>query len=103
MSRIPSLFNFTLSQASIINVRPYPTGNHSWNTAMGANMAKVPPKYGEQAALSLAMYLQLSRGRPDAARARDATLDVTRGIYSVWMSSADRAGGCAGNVTTRSR
>jgi len=32
-------------QASIINVKPYPTGNHSWNTAMGANMAKVPPKY----------------------------------------------------------
>ena len=34
-------------QAAIINVRPYPTGNHSWNTAMGANMAKVPPKYGQ--------------------------------------------------------
>merc|ERR1712080_154434 len=32
-------------QAAIINVKPYPTGNHSWNTAMGANMAKVPPKY----------------------------------------------------------
>merc|ERR1712039_425676 len=33
--------------AAIINVRPYPTGNHSWNTAMGANMAKVPPKYDD--------------------------------------------------------
>lgn len=32
-------------QASIIDVKSYPTGNHSWNTAMGANMAKVPPKY----------------------------------------------------------
>ena len=42
--------SFTLSkscQAAIINVKPYPTGNHSWNTAMGANMAKVPPKYGQ--------------------------------------------------------
>jgi len=33
--------------AAIINVCPYPTGNHSWNTAMGANMAKVPNKYDD--------------------------------------------------------
>lgn len=33
--------------AAIINVCPYPTGNHSWNTAMGANLAKVPNKYDD--------------------------------------------------------
>lgn len=33
--------------SAIINVCPYPTGNHSWNTAMGANMVKVPPKYDD--------------------------------------------------------
>ena len=29
--------------AAVINVTPFPTGNHSWNTAMGANMAAVHP------------------------------------------------------------
>jgi len=31
--------------SSLINVSSFPTGNHSWNTAMGANMIKVPPTY----------------------------------------------------------
>lgn len=31
--------------SAIINVCPYPTGNHSWNTAMGANLVKVHPPY----------------------------------------------------------
>jgi hypothetical protein len=30
----------------IINVCPFPTGNHSWNTVMGANAVKVPAPYG---------------------------------------------------------
>merc|ERR1712029_275694 len=29
----------------IIDVRPYPTGNHSWNTVMGANAVKTPAPY----------------------------------------------------------
>ena len=33
--------------SAIINVCSDPTGNHSWNTAMGANMAKVPAKYDD--------------------------------------------------------
>jgi len=33
--------------AAIINVCTNPTGNHSWNSAMGANMAKVPNKYDD--------------------------------------------------------
>ncbi len=32
--------------APIVNVYPFPTGNHSWNTVMGANTVKVPPPYG---------------------------------------------------------
>jgi len=31
--------------SSLINISSFPTGNHSWNTAMGANMVKVPPPY----------------------------------------------------------
>eukprot|EP00095_Tigriopus_kingsejongensis_P011596 maker-scaffold297_size217559-snap-gene-1.21 protein:Tk11596 transcript:maker-scaffold297_size217559-snap-gene-1.21-mRNA-1 annotation:"PREDICTED: uncharacterized protein LOC103575170" len=31
--------------APIINVCPYPNGNHSWNAVMGANAVKVPPPY----------------------------------------------------------
>ena len=30
----------------IINVCPFPTGNHSWNTVMGANAVQVPIPYG---------------------------------------------------------
>lgn len=33
--------------SAIINVCSFPTGNHSYNTAMGANMAKVPPKFDD--------------------------------------------------------
>ena len=32
--------------STVINVCPYPLGNHSWNTVMGANAVKVPPPYG---------------------------------------------------------
>ena len=31
----------------IINVCPFPTGNHSWNTVMGANTVQVPIPYGK--------------------------------------------------------
>ncbi len=31
----------------IINVCPYPTGNHSWNTVMGANAVPIPMPYGK--------------------------------------------------------
>ena len=31
----------------IINVRNEPTGNHSWNTALGAYAAPVPIPYGK--------------------------------------------------------
>ena len=31
--------------APIINVFPFPTGNHSWNTVMGANAIQVPIPY----------------------------------------------------------
>ena len=33
--------------AAIINVRTNPSGNHSWNSAMGAMAAKVPNKYDD--------------------------------------------------------
>jgi hypothetical protein len=32
--------------APIINVCPFPSGSHSWNTVMGANTVKIPPPYG---------------------------------------------------------
>jgi len=32
-------------QSNLINITSYPTGNHSWNTAMGANMIQVPRPY----------------------------------------------------------
>ncbi len=32
--------------APIINVVPFPAGNNSWNTVLGANSIKVPPRYG---------------------------------------------------------
>ena len=31
--------------SNIINIFAYPTGNHSWNTAMGANMIQAPRPY----------------------------------------------------------
>ena len=37
----------------IINVCPFPTGNHSWNTVMGANAVQVPIPYGKKIAKQL--------------------------------------------------
>ncbi|CAB4068765.1 unnamed protein product [Lepeophtheirus salmonis] len=31
--------------APIINVRLFPSGNHSWNTVMGANGVRIPQDY----------------------------------------------------------
>jgi actin-related protein len=31
----------------IINVCPYRTGNHSWNTVMGANAVRIAAPYGQ--------------------------------------------------------
>jgi len=31
--------------SAVINISSFPSGNHSWNTAMGANMIKVAPPY----------------------------------------------------------
>ena len=48
MPRLSSDLREALPEHSaIINVCSDPTGNHSWNTAMGANMAKVPAKYDD--------------------------------------------------------
>ena len=37
----------------IINVCPFPTGNHSWNTVMGANAVQVPIPYGKWIVIEL--------------------------------------------------
>ena len=41
-------------QSNLINIASYPTGNHSWNTAMGANMIQVPRPYQDILSLHVA-------------------------------------------------
>ena len=44
----------------IINVCPYRTGNHSWNTVMGANAVRIATPYGQASAfLSLLLSLRM--------------------------------------------
>ena len=76
----------------IINVCPFPTGNHSWNTVMGANTIKVPPTYGKLPDPVRPSYWFIDqfahfRERYEPPRARDAPVDVTGGVYHVRMSA----------------